>query len=395
LADGQVKAPDGFAQAYQQFVAAGWNALGGQPDYGGQNLPHIVSMPVQEIWNSANMAFCLCPMLTTGVVEAMHVHGSVEQQRLFLPKLTTGEWAGTMNLTEPQAGSDLSAVRTRATPEGDHYRLRGTKIFITWGEHDMSGNIVHLVLARTPDAPEGVKGISLFVVPKYLVNADGTLGQRNDVKCVSIEHKLGIHASPTCVLSYGEEKGAIGYLVGEENRGLEYMFTMMNHARLGVGIEGGACAAGLELAGATGRAASFTSARGRRKWGASHIAFRTASSGALADGVTQSVSGSRIGLGEERMSRPGKPVIGPSLTLRLTQSSSTGIDQEAMPSSFWMPGSRASACRMAMKPRGSLVGSEDTMAVTAEAATSTTWPGESGVSRRSQAATSVGARDAG
>ena len=238
LADGQVKAPDGFAQAYQQFVAAGWNALGGQPDYGGQNLPHIVSMPVQEIWNSANMAFCLCPMLTTGVVEAMHVHGSVEQQRLFLPKLTTGEWAGTMNLTEPQAGSDLSAVRTRATPEGDHYRLRGTKIFITWGEHDMSGNIVHLVLARTPDAPEGVKGISLFVVPKYLVNADGTLGQRNDVKCVSIEHKLGIHASPTCVLSYGEEKGAIGYLVGEENRGLEYMFTMMNHARLGVGIEG-------------------------------------------------------------------------------------------------------------------------------------------------------------
>ena len=238
LADGKVTAPDGFAKAYQQFVAAGWNALGGQPDYGGQNLPHIVSMPVQEIWNSANMAFCLCPMLTTGVVEAMHVHGSAEQQRLFLPKLTTGEWAGTMNLTEPQAGSDLSAVRTRATPEGDHYRLRGTKIFITWGEHDMSGNIVHLVLARTPGAPEGVKGISLFIVPKYLVNADGTLGARNDVKCVSIERKLGIHASPTCVLSYGEEKGAVGYLVGEENRGLEYMFTMMNHARLGVGIEG-------------------------------------------------------------------------------------------------------------------------------------------------------------
>jgi alkylation response protein AidB-like acyl-CoA dehydrogenase len=238
LSDGKVKAPDGFAKAYQQFVAAGWNALGGQPDYGGQNLPHIVSMPVQEIWNSANMAFCLCPMLTTGVVEALHVHGNAEQQRLFLPKLTSGEWAGTMNLTEPQAGSDLSAVRTRATPEGDHYRLRGTKIFITWGEHDMSGNIVHLVLARTPDAPEGVKGISLFIVPKCLVNADGTLGERNDVKCVSIEHKLGIHASPTCVLSYGEEKGAVGYLVGEENRGLEYMFTMMNHARLGVGIEG-------------------------------------------------------------------------------------------------------------------------------------------------------------
>ncbi|MGQ0752217.1 MAG: acyl-CoA dehydrogenase [Betaproteobacteria bacterium] len=238
FADGKVKAADGFAKAYQQFVAGGWNALGGHADFGGQNLPHVVSMPVQEIWNSANMAFCLCPMLTTGVVEAMHVHGSAEQQRVFLPRLTTGEWAGTMNLTEPQAGSDLSAVRTRATPEGDHYRLRGTKIFITWGEHDMSENIVHLVLARTPDAPEGVKGISLFIVPKYLVNPDGTLGERNDVKCVSIEHKLGIHASPTCVLSYGEEKGAIGYLVGEENRGLEYMFTMMNHARLGVGIEG-------------------------------------------------------------------------------------------------------------------------------------------------------------
>ncbi|MBI4207709.1 MAG: acyl-CoA dehydrogenase [Betaproteobacteria bacterium] len=242
LADGKVTAPDGFAQAYQQFVAAGWNGLGGQTAYGGQGLPHIVSMPVQEIWNSANMAFCLCPMLTSGVVEAMRVHGSPEQQQQYLAKLTSGEWAGTMNLTEPQAGSDLSAVRTRATPEGDHYRLRGTKIFITWGEQDMSENIVHLVLARTPDAPEGVKGISLFIVPKFLVNPDGTLGERNDVKCVSIEHKLGIHASPTCVLSYGEGKGAIGYLVGEENRGLEYMFTMMNHARLGVGVEGVAVA---------------------------------------------------------------------------------------------------------------------------------------------------------
>jgi alkylation response protein AidB-like acyl-CoA dehydrogenase len=238
LADGKVSAPDGFAKAYQQFTAAGWNGLSGQTAYGGQGLPHVVSMPVQEIWNSANMAFCLCPMLTTGVMEAMRIHGSPEQQQRFLPKLTSGEWAGTMNLTEPQAGSDLSAVRTRATPEGDHYRLRGTKIFITWGEQDMSENIVHLVLARTPDAPEGVKGISLFIVPKFLVNSDGTLGARNDVKCVSIEHKLGIHASPTCVLSYGEEKGAFGYLVGEENRGLEYMFTMMNHARLGVGVEG-------------------------------------------------------------------------------------------------------------------------------------------------------------
>jgi alkylation response protein AidB-like acyl-CoA dehydrogenase len=199
-------------------------------------------MPIQEIWNSANMAFCLCPMLTTGVVEAMRIHATPEQQQRFLPKLTTGEWSGTMNLTEPQAGSDLSAVSTRATPEGDHYRLRGTKIFITWGEHDMSENIVHLVLARTPNAPEGVKGISLFIVPKFLVNPDGTLGPRNDVKCVSVEHKLGIHASPTCMLAYGEDKGAIGYLVGEEHRGLEYMFTMMNHARLGVGIEGVAIA---------------------------------------------------------------------------------------------------------------------------------------------------------
>ena len=242
LEQGTVVTADGFADAYRQFVAAGWNALGGQPAYGGQNLPHLVAMPIQEIWNSANMAFCLCPMLTTGVVEAMRIHASVEQQQRFLPKLTTGEWSGTMNLTEPQAGSDLSAVSTRATPEGDHYRLRGTKIFITWGEHDMSENIVHLVLARTPNAPEGVKGISLFIVPKFLVNPDGTKGARNDVKCVSVEHKLGIHASPTCVLAYGEEKGAIGYLVGEEHRGLEYMFTMMNHARLGVGIEGVAIA---------------------------------------------------------------------------------------------------------------------------------------------------------
>jgi alkylation response protein AidB-like acyl-CoA dehydrogenase len=199
-------------------------------------------MPVQEMWNSANMAFCLCPMLTSGVLEALKLIGTAEQKALYLPKLTAGTWAGTMNLTEPQAGSDLSAVRTRAVPEGDHYRLHGTKIFITWGEHDMAENIVHLVLARTPDAPEGVKGISLFIVPKFLVNADGSLGERNDVKCVSIEHKLGINASPTCVLAYGDSKGAVGYLVGEENRGLEYMFIMMNHARLGVGLEGVAIA---------------------------------------------------------------------------------------------------------------------------------------------------------
>jgi alkylation response protein AidB-like acyl-CoA dehydrogenase len=223
-------------------LAGGWNGLSGQTEFGGQGLPHVVAMPVQEMWNSANMAFCLCPMLTTGVLEAFRLCGSAEQKKMFLPKLTSGEWSGTMNLTEPQAGSDLSAVRTRAVPEGDHYRIHGTKIFITWGEHDLAQNIIHLVLARTPDAPEGVKGISLFIVPKFLVNPDGSLGERNDVRCVSIEHKLGIHASPTCVLAYGDEKGAIGYLVGAENRGLESMFIMMNHARLGVGLEGVALA---------------------------------------------------------------------------------------------------------------------------------------------------------
>jgi len=242
LEDGVVTTTPGFKQAYQQFVAAAWTSLGASPDWGGQGLPHLVSVAVSEMWNAANMSFCLCPMLTNGAVNAILQHGSDQQKQLYLRKLVAGEWTGTMNLTEPQAGSDLSAVRARAVPEGDHYRLYGTKIFITWGEHDMAGNIVHLVLARTPDAPEGVKGISLFTVPKYLVNADGSLGARNDVKCVSIEHKLGIHASPTCVMAYGDKEGAIGHLVGEENRGLEYMFTMMNLARLEVGIEGVAIA---------------------------------------------------------------------------------------------------------------------------------------------------------
>jgi 3-(methylthio)propanoyl-CoA dehydrogenase len=238
LTEDGVKAAPGYADAYRKFVDGGWNALAGEVRYGGQGLPHAVATAVHEIWNSANMAFCLAPMLTSGVLEAFHHHASDDQRSLFLPKLTTGEWTGTMNLTEPQAGSDLSAVRMQATKEGDHYRLRGTKIFITWGDHDVAENIVHLVLARTPDAPEGVKGISLFIVPKYLVAPDGGRGERNDVKCVSLEHKLGIHASPTCVLAYGEAKGAVGYLIGEENRGLEYMFTTMNHARLGVGVEG-------------------------------------------------------------------------------------------------------------------------------------------------------------
>src|SRR5689334_4955800 len=242
LDDGVVTTAKGFKAAYREFIDAGWTGLGGATAFGGQGLPHIISGLVSEMWNSANMSFCLCPMLTTGVVNALIRHGSQSQQETYLHKLIGGEWTGTMNLTEPQAGSDLSAVRTRAVPEGDHYRIFGTKIFITWGEHDMVDNIVHLVLARTPDAPEGVKGISLFIVPKYLVNADGSLGERNDVKCVSIEHKLGIHASPTCVMAYGEKDGAIGYLVGQENRGLEYMFTMMNFARLEVGIEGVAIA---------------------------------------------------------------------------------------------------------------------------------------------------------
>jgi alkylation response protein AidB-like acyl-CoA dehydrogenase len=242
LVDGEVIPPKGFKEAYRKFIEAGWNGLGGLPEYGGQGLPHIIATPVQEIWKSSNLALCLAPMLTSGVSEALRQHGSPQQQKTYLPKMTAGEWTGTMNLTEPQAGSDLSAVRTRAEREGDHYRIRGTKIFITWGEHDMSENIVHLVLARTPDAPEGVKGISLFIVPKFLVKPDGSAGERNDLRCVSLEHKLGIHASPTCVMAYGDNKGAIGYLVGEENRGLEYMFTMMNYARLAVGMEGVAIA---------------------------------------------------------------------------------------------------------------------------------------------------------
>lgn len=237
LAAGVVHVPNGFTEAYRRFVQAGWSAITARPEWGGQGLPHLVGMAVQEMWNSANLAFCLAPMLTSAVTRAIEQHGSLAQQRLYLPKLASGEWCGTMNLTEPQAGSDLSAVRTNAVPEGDHYRLRGTKVFITWGEHEMAGNVIHLVLARTPDAPEGVKGISLFIVPKRLVESDGSLGERNDITCVSLEEKLGIHASPTCMLAYGERNGALGYLVGERHRGLEYMFTVMNQARLGVGIE--------------------------------------------------------------------------------------------------------------------------------------------------------------
>ena len=237
--EGQVLTAAGWKQAYTRFAADGWGALSCPADFGGQNLPRALSALVEEMWNGANMAFALCPMLTRGAIDAIELRGTEAQRETYLPKMVSGEWTGTMNLTEPQAGSDLSAVRTRAVPDGDgRYRLTGQKIFITYGEHDLTGNIIHMVLARVAGAPEGVKGTSLFLVPKFLVNADGSLGERNDVHCVSIEHKLGIHASPTCVLSYGQNGGAIAELVGEENRGLEYMFIMMNAARYSVGLEG-------------------------------------------------------------------------------------------------------------------------------------------------------------
>lgn len=229
---------DGFNEAYQQFIAGGWNGLGCAAKFGGQALPELLNTATQEMWNAANMSFALCPMLNGGAIEAIHRVGSEAQKALYLPKMVSGEWTGTMNLTEAQAGSDLSAVRSRAVPEGDHYRIFGQKIFITWGEHNMTENTIHLVLARTPDAPEGVKGISLFIVPKFLVNADGSLGAHNDVRAVSIEHKMGIHASPTCVMAFGDQDGAIGYLVGEEHKGLAYMFIMMNEARFKVGLQG-------------------------------------------------------------------------------------------------------------------------------------------------------------
>ena len=238
-AENSVTMPAGFKEAYAQFVESGWNALGGNPEFGGQGLPKVVSAAVQEMWKSANMSFSLCPLLTLGAIEALEIAGSDAQKAMYLPNMISGRWTGTMNITESQAGSDLAAIRARAVPQGDGtYRIFGQKIFITYGDHDMAENTIHLVLARTPDAPEGVKGISLFVVPKYLVNADGSLGARNDAYCVSIEHKLGIHASPTCVMAHGDNGGAIGTLVGKENEGLKYMFVMMNAARFAVGLEG-------------------------------------------------------------------------------------------------------------------------------------------------------------
>ena len=246
---GEVQTTPGFRQAFRQFGEGGWQGLQHPAEFGGQSLPKTIGAACIEMLNSANLSFALCPLLTDGAIEALLTAGSPQQQQQFIPKMISGEWTGTMNLTEPQAGSDLSLVRTRAEPQGDgSFKIFGTKIFITYGEHDMAANIVHLVLARVSGAPEGVKGISLFVVPKFLVGADGSLGARNDVHCVSIEHKLGIKASPTAVLQYGDGTaandvngtgpGAVGYLIGQENRGLEYMFIMMNAARYAVGMQG-------------------------------------------------------------------------------------------------------------------------------------------------------------
>jgi len=234
-----VTTPTGWKEAYKQFCDAGWNGISSPADFGGQGLPDTLGIAVKEMVCSANLSFSLGPLLTTGAVEALITCASDELKAIYLEKMVTGEWTGTMNLTEPQAGSDLALIRSRAEPQADGtYRVFGQKIFITYGDHDMTDNIVHLVLARLPDAPAGVKGISMFLVPKFLVNADGSLGARNDAYCVSIEHKLGIHASPTCVMAYGDNGGAVGYLLGEANRGLEYMFIMMNEARLGVGLQG-------------------------------------------------------------------------------------------------------------------------------------------------------------
>jgi 3-(methylthio)propanoyl-CoA dehydrogenase len=237
--NGHVYTPAGWRDAYDQFRDAGWTALAIPKEYGGQGLPQLVSAMVEEMWSGSNLAFALCPFLNRGAIAALEVAGSQQIKQRYLQKMVSGEWTGTMNLTEPQAGSDLASLRTRAVPRGDGtHGIQGQKIFISYGEHDLAENIVHLVLARTPDAPAGTKGISLFVVPKVLVDDEGTLGARNDVRCASIEHKMGIHGSPTAMLAFGDQGGAVGYLVGDENRGLEYMFVMMNEARFAVGLQG-------------------------------------------------------------------------------------------------------------------------------------------------------------
>jgi len=238
LKDGQVITAPMLAGAYQQMVEAGWCGISGNPKYDGAGFPGVVDVAVQEMLQSANMGFSLLPMLTRGVIHALNLYGTDEQKDTYLANLISGVWSGTMNLTEPQAGTDLSAVKTKAVPQGDHFLISGQKIYITWGDHELAENIIHLVLARTPDAPAGNQGISLFLVPKYLINADGSLGERNDVKPVGVEHKLGIHSSPTCTLQFGDQGGAVGYLVGPENQGLMCMFSMMNNARLSVGHQG-------------------------------------------------------------------------------------------------------------------------------------------------------------
>ncbi|WP_020558776.1 acyl-CoA dehydrogenase [Thiofilum flexile] len=235
LGEKGVQETAGFKEIYQSFAEAGWLSLGAAEEFGGQALPNVIGTAVNEIWQAANMSYALCPMLSQGAMESIGHHASHELQSIYLPRLASGGWTGTMNLTEPDAGSDLAAVKTKAVPQGDHYLISGQKIFITWGDHQMTENIVHLVLARLPDAPAGVKGISLFIVPKYVVNADGSLGARNAAHCLSLEHKMGIHASPTCVMLFDN---AVGYLIGEANKGLPYMFTMMNHARQAVGLQG-------------------------------------------------------------------------------------------------------------------------------------------------------------
>ena len=247
LENGVVRTPPGFQEAYRRYVEGGWMGLAVDTEHGGQGLPSALSTPVVEMLNSACMGWALCPLLSAGAIDMLAAHGSAEQKQLYLAKLVSGEWTGTMNLTEPQAGSDLGALRTRAVPRkdarwGEHYRIAGQKIFITYGDHDLTDNIIHMVLARTPDAPPGSRGISLFLVPKFLPDGEGRPGERNDLRPLRLEEKLGIHASPTCVMSYGEGEGAIGWRIGEENRGLEAMFTMMNSERLGVGVQGVAIA---------------------------------------------------------------------------------------------------------------------------------------------------------
>ncbi|SFD18628.1 acyl-CoA dehydrogenase [Pseudoalteromonas denitrificans] len=239
LKDNKVQQADGFKEAYQQYMENGWSSLTAEEEYGGQNLPNLFGTAINEIWQSSNLAFSLCPMLTQGAISAIKHHGSEELKNTWLPNMISGLWTGTMNLTEPDAGTDLAAIKTKAIPNADHYLISGQKIFITWGDHQMTENMVHLVLARLPDAPSGVKGISLFVVPKFLLDKEGnTTSQLNDAHCTALEHKLGIHASPTCSMSFGDNQGAVGYIVGEPHKGLSYMFTMMNHARQDVGLQG-------------------------------------------------------------------------------------------------------------------------------------------------------------